>query len=67
MQTKLRYSVQGVGKSCLVLRYVRGQYDDSSKVTVGAAFMSHSLTLDDGSTLKFEIWWVKLQISMPST
>ena len=48
--------LQGVGKSCLVLRYVRGAFDSSSKVTVGAAFMSHSLTLSDGSTLKFEIW-----------
>ena len=47
---------QGVGKSCLVLRYVRGQFDPSSKVTVGAAFMSHSVHLPDGTTVKFEIW-----------
>ncbi|CAL5223554.1 g6087 [Coccomyxa viridis] len=46
----------GVGKSCLVLRYVRGQFDPSSKVTVGAAFMSHSVHLQDGTTVKFEIW-----------
>jgi len=26
--------VQGVGKSCLVLRYVRGQFDPASKITV---------------------------------
>ncbi len=48
--------MQGVGKSCLVLRYVRGQFDPSSKVTVGAAFMSHSVHLPDGTTVKFEIW-----------
>ena len=48
--------LQGVGKSCLVLRYVRGQFDPSSKVTVGAAFMSHSVHLQDGTTVKFEIW-----------
>ena len=48
--------VQGVGKSCLVLRYVRGQFDPTSKVTVGAAFMSHSVHLPDGTTIKFEIW-----------
>lgn len=48
--------VQGVGKSCLVLRYVRGQFDPNSKVTVGAAFMSHSVHLPDGTTVKFEIW-----------
>lgn len=47
---------QGVGKSCLVLRYVRGQFDPTSKVTVGAAFMSHSVHLPDGTTIKFEIW-----------
>lgn len=46
----------GVGKSCLVLRYVRGQFDPNSKITVGAAFMSHNVTLPDGKTIKFEIW-----------
>ncbi|KAK9839407.1 hypothetical protein WJX81_000434 [Elliptochloris bilobata] len=46
----------GVGKSCLVLRYVRGQFDESSKVTVGAAFMSHSVQVQDGTVVKFEIW-----------
>lgn len=52
----LSWGLQGVGKSCLVLRYVRGQFDPSSKVTVGAAFMSHSVHLQDGTTVKFEIW-----------
>jgi hypothetical protein len=28
--------VQGVGKSCLVLRYVRNQFDPSSKITVSS-------------------------------
>mmetsp|Transcript_2221 Transcript_2221/g.6560 ORF Transcript_2221/g.6560 Transcript_2221/m.6560 type:complete len:232 (-) Transcript_2221:578-1273(-) len=46
----------GVGKSCIVQRYVRGNFDPSSKVTVGAAFMAHSVPLPDGSTVKFEIW-----------
>ena len=43
-----------------MLRYVRGQFDPSSKVTVGAAFMSHSVHLPDGTTVKFEIWYPKL-------
>ncbi len=47
---------QGVGKSCLVLRYVRGAFDPSSKVTIGAAFMSHSTRVPSGDTVKFEIW-----------
>jgi Ras-related protein Rab-5C len=46
----------GVGKSCLVLRYVRGAFDPSSKVTIGAAFMSHSTRVASGDTVKFEIW-----------
>lgn len=46
----------GVGKSCLVLRYVRGQFDPGSKVTIGAAYMSHSTTLDTGATVRFEMW-----------
>merc|ERR1711907_163727 len=33
-----------------------GQFDPSSKVTVGAAFMSHPVALPDSSTVKFEIW-----------
>lgn len=55
--------LQGVGKSCLVLRYVRGQFDPSSKVTVGAAFMSHSVKLPSGATIKFEIWYVSFWIA----
>ena len=43
-----------------MLRYVRGQFDPSSKVTVGAAFMSHSVHLPDGTTVKFEIWYNSL-------
>ncbi|WIA32527.1 hypothetical protein OEZ86_003340 [Tetradesmus obliquus] len=46
----------GVGKSCLVLRYVRNQFDPSSKITVGAAFMSHNVSLPDGKSMRFEIW-----------
>lgn len=38
----------GVGKSCVVRRFVRGQFDPSSKVTVGAAFMSWSEVVDLG-------------------
>ena len=50
------HASQGVGKSCLVLRYVRGQFDAGSKVTIGAAFMSHTVSLPSGASVKFEIW-----------
>ncbi|XP_078439753.1 ras-related small GTP-binding family protein isoform X2 [Wolffia australiana] len=46
----------GVGKSCIVLRFVRGQFDPTSKVTVGASFLSQTLALKDSTTVKFEIW-----------
>ncbi|OVA18016.1 Small GTPase superfamily [Macleaya cordata] len=46
----------GVGKSCIVLRFVRGQFDPTSKVTVGASFLSQTMALEDSTTVKFEIW-----------
>uniref|UniRef100_A0A7S0SQD1 Uncharacterized protein n=1 Tax=Mantoniella antarctica TaxID=81844 RepID=A0A7S0SQD1_9CHLO len=48
----------GVGKSCIVLRFVRGQFDTNSKVTVGAAFLSQTVALPEAplTTVKFEIW-----------
>eukprot|EP00793_Prasinoderma_coloniale_P001079 PRCOL_00006070-RA len=46
----------GVGKSCIVLRFVHGQFDPSSKVTVGAAFLSQTVALADSTSVKFEIW-----------
>ncbi|GAQ84669.1 Rab family GTPase [Klebsormidium nitens] len=45
----------GVGKSCIVLRFVKGQFDPNNKVTVGASFLSQTLKLGE-STIKFEIW-----------
>ncbi|RWW50584.1 hypothetical protein BHE74_00043142, partial [Ensete ventricosum] len=46
----------GVGKSCIVIRFVRGQFDPTSQVTVGASFLSQTLALQDSTTVKFEIW-----------
>ncbi|XP_076961047.1 ras-related protein RABF1-like [Bidens hawaiensis] len=46
----------GVGKTCIVLRFVRGQFDPTSKVTVGASFLSQTIALQDSTTVKFEIW-----------
>jgi len=46
----------GVGKSCIVLRFVRGQFDPSSKVTVGASFLSQTVALQDSTNVKYEIW-----------
>ncbi|XP_009397620.2 ras-related protein RABF1-like [Musa acuminata AAA Group] len=46
----------GVGKSCIVIRFVRGRFDPTSQVTVGASFLSQTLVLQDSTTVKFEIW-----------
>jgi len=44
-----------VGKSSLVLRFVKGHFTEYQESTIGAAFMTQTLALDD-TTVKFEIW-----------
>ncbi|KAJ6168320.1 Small GTPase superfamily Rab type [Penicillium chrysogenum] len=45
-----------VGKSSLVLRFVKDQFDDYRESTIGAAFLTQTISLDDTTTVKFEIW-----------
>lgn len=44
-----------VGKSSLVLRFVKGQFHEYQETTIGAAFLTQTVNLDD-TTVKFEIW-----------
>jgi len=44
-----------VGKSCLVIRFVRDEFFEFQEPTIGAAFLTQTITLDD-YTVKFEIW-----------
>lgn len=44
-----------VGKSCLVVRFVRDEFFEFQEPTIGAAFLTQTVSLDD-STVKFEIW-----------
>eukprot|EP01101_Sappina_pedata_P010182 TRINITY_DN634_c0_g1_i1.p1 TRINITY_DN634_c0_g1~~TRINITY_DN634_c0_g1_i1.p1 ORF type:complete len:199 (-),score=53.70 TRINITY_DN634_c0_g1_i1:110-706(-) len=44
-----------VGKSSLVLRFVKGQFFDFQESTIGAAFLTQTVCLND-TTVKFEIW-----------
>jgi small GTP-binding protein len=44
-----------VGKSSIVLRFVRGDFVENSLPTVGAAFLTQTLHVE-GRTLKLEIW-----------
>eukprot|EP01089_Gocevia_fonbrunei_P016608 TRINITY_DN5195_c0_g1_i1.p1 TRINITY_DN5195_c0_g1~~TRINITY_DN5195_c0_g1_i1.p1 ORF type:complete len:222 (+),score=54.98 TRINITY_DN5195_c0_g1_i1:59-667(+) len=46
----------GVGKSNLVLRFVKGEFQESNESTIGAAFLTQTVALSDGSMVKFEIW-----------
>ncbi|KAF9584871.1 GTP-binding protein of the rab/ypt [Lunasporangiospora selenospora] len=40
----------------LVLRFVKDQFDDYRESTIGAAFLTQTVSLDDETTVKFEIW-----------
>lgn len=44
-----------VGKSCLVVRFVRDEFFEFQEPTIGAAFLTQTVHLDT-STVKFEIW-----------
>lgn len=44
-----------VGKSCLVVRFVRDEFFEYQEPTIGAAFLTQTVALDD-ATVKFEIW-----------
>jgi Ras-related protein Rab-5C len=44
-----------VGKSSLVLRFVKGQFHEYQESTIGAAFLTQTVQIED-TTVKFEIW-----------
>lgn len=45
----------GTGKSSLVLRFVKDQFVEFQESTIGAAFFSQTVVIDD-TTVKFDIW-----------
>ncbi|KAF8393352.1 hypothetical protein HHK36_021595 [Tetracentron sinense] len=45
----------GTGKTSLVLRFVKGQFFDFQESTIGAAFFTQILSLNE-ATVKFDIW-----------
>ena len=46
-----------VGKSSVVHRFVKNTFDDMRESTIGAAFLTQSVTLpENNTTIKFEIW-----------
>jgi small GTP-binding protein len=44
-----------VGKSCLVVRFARGEYYDYQEATIGAAFLTQTVQFDD-AIIRFELW-----------
>lgn len=44
-----------VGKSSLVLRFVKREFHEYQESTIGAAFLTQTVQIDD-TTVKFEIW-----------
>lgn len=46
-----------VGKSSIVHRFVKNTFDDARESTIGAAFLTQSITIPESqTTIKFEIW-----------
>ncbi|KAI3402446.2 YPT52 [Candida oxycetoniae] len=46
-----------VGKSSIVHRFVKNTFDDMRESTIGAAFLTQSITIPESqTTIKFEIW-----------
>ncbi|CAL9123086.1 unnamed protein product, partial [Musa textilis] len=45
----------GTGKSSLVLRYLKGQFVEFQESTIGAAFFTQTVVIND-ETVRFEIW-----------
>lgn len=45
-----------VGKSSLVSRFSKNKFDEFRESTIGAAFLTQSVRLDNDTTVKFEIW-----------
>ena len=48
----------GVGKTCLIYRYVYGEFNDDTLCTISASSSEKTITLDDENKtkIKFEIW-----------
>jgi len=44
-----------VGKSSIVIRFVKGQFSEYQESTIGAAFLTQTVPVND-CTVKFEIW-----------
>ncbi|CAF1272310.1 unnamed protein product [Rotaria sordida] len=46
----------GVGKSSLALRFTKGQFQEFIESTIGAAFFTPTLKIDQNTSLQVELW-----------
>lgn len=46
----------GVGKSSIALRACHGRFNEEHQVTIGGAFLSHTIYLKNGVAVKLNIW-----------
>ena len=46
----------GVGKSCLIKRFVQNEWTGNEMTTIGASFFTHRLTLPDGRCFHMDLW-----------
>lgn len=46
----------GVGKSSLLLRYIRNEFSEAFEVTIGGAFLQTSVDLGEGEVVTLDIW-----------
>ena len=48
----------GVGKTCIITRYINNTFDDNGMSTTGASYVGKSMSFDEygGKSIKFDIW-----------
>lgn len=47
---------RGVGKTCLVLRFIEGLYNSRQQSTIGAFFLTKKIVTNAGDACKIQIW-----------
>jgi len=45
-----------VGKTALALSFVKGQFNENTQPTIGAAFLTKMITLDSNKSIRLHIW-----------
>ena len=47
----------GVGKTCIISRFINNVFEDNIMTTTGASYVSKNMVFEDlGKTLRFDIW-----------